>query len=333
MLSHYLDWYKMVEESLKTDVINSKDYKDVKKVIVVGMGGSGIVGDMLSTIAQIYSKIPVITFKDFYAPSNIIDGNAFVLSISYSGNTLETVASTLQLLRKGAPVGVVASGGELIDIAKRYDLPYTIVKSGLAPRSAMPLMLVSSIKLLASCGIEVVPRNVLENSINILKNTGEAMRIGDDLAEFLRDSKMPLIVATTRYSSLAIRFKNELNENAKMPAKVEVIPELFHNDIVGWERYLVKDKAIVIDSDIEYEKMLLKFYADYLRDVGFAIYYLQLNGNIIERLLFGSLVAGIASVRIADKFGFDPMQTRSIAKYKEFLKRYREDILKSVLES
>lgn len=332
MLNQYLDWYNMVEEVLKSDVVNAKEYRDVKRVVVVGMGGSGIVGDFLSVIAQNYSNIPLITFKDFYVPKGFVDSNTFVLSISYSGNTLETVAATLQLLKRGIPVGVVASGGELVDIARRFGLPYVVVRSGLAPRSAMPLMLVASIKLLNSCGMEVVPQDTLRSSISILRDTDHAKKIGDELADFLENSKMPLIVATSKYSSLAIRFKNELNENAKMPVKIEIIPELFHNDIVGWERFHADDKAIVIDSDVEYEKMLLNFYADYLKDIGFTIYYLKLSGNIIERLLFGSLVAGIASVRIAEKLGFDPLQTRSIVKYKEFLKKYREDILKNVLE-
>lgn len=331
MINQYLNWYNMVQETLESEVFNSKEYKDIERVVVIGMGGSGIVGDILSVIAQNYSNLLMLTYKDFYVPNNFISNKTFVLAISYSGNTLETIASVIQLLKKGLPIGVVASGGELLDIAKKHILPHIVVRPGLAPRSAMPLMLVASIKLLSSCGIRLVSWESLHKSLAILRNTEEANRISDEVVEFLKESAIPLIVATNRYHPLAIRIKNELNENAKMPAKIEVIPELFHNDIVGWERHSGREKAIIISSDIEYEEQLLKFYGEYLESTGFDVYHLKLSGNIIERYLFGSLIAGIASAKIANKLGLDPLQTRSIVMYKEFLKKHRDDILKKVL--
>jgi glucose/mannose-6-phosphate isomerase len=333
MLEQYTNWYSFALEALNYKAENVRSFKDVKRVIVVGMGGSGIVGDMLSVIAQVFTRIPVYVYKDFYLPRNFIDKDTFVLAVSYSGNTLETVTSTLQAIRAGMPTGVVASGGELIDIAKRSVIPYIIVKQGLVPRSALPLLLVASIKLLYSCEVLPIPMHIIEEAIQRLGNTERAFTIASQLAEFLVSSRLPLIVSTTRFAPLAIRLKNELNENAKKPAKVEIVPELFHNDIVGWEGEKSVNYAVVIDSDVSYENLLLDFYAEYLRSIGFSLFNLRLEGNIIERYLEGSLIAGLASVRIAHILSFDPLQTKGIAMYKNFLKKYREKIVEAVFNT
>jgi len=330
MFEHYLNWFNLAVEALKYNVVNAKSYEGIEKVIVVGMGGSGIVGDMLAVIAQDYSSTPVYVYKDFYIPRNAITKNTFVLAVSYSGNTLETITSVLQAIKANTPIGVVASDGELIEIAKKFELPYIVVKQGLAPRSAFPLLLLASIKLLQDCSILPLPMNVIESAVEKLRDTSKADAEASKLTEFLLNVKLPTIVSTTRFSPLAIRIKNELNENAKMPAKVEIVPELFHNDIVGWERFGHGERAIVIDSDIDYENLLLDFYADYLKSAGFEVFHLRLEGTIIERFLVGSLIAGLASVKIATKLGFDPLQTKSIVAYKNFLKNYREKIVETL---
>ena len=327
-----MNWYRFAEEASRYEVRNAMIFEGIKKVVVIGMGGSGIVGDMVATIMQDLDKISIHVYKDFYVPKSFIDENTFVLSISYSGNTLETITATLQALKLGAKIGIVASGGELIDIASKARLPHIIIRQGLAPRAALPLMLVASLKLLSMCGVAKVPLSVIEEAIAVLRDVNKASQIALQLASFLNGSTMPLIIATTRYAPLAVRFKNELNENSKMPAKVEIAPELFHNDIVGWERQRINGKAIVIGSDIDYENMLLDLYSDYLRSVGFDVFYLDLEGNILQRYLYGSLIIGLTSVELAQRSGIDPLQTKSISMYKEFLKKNRERIERAVLE-
>jgi glucose/mannose-6-phosphate isomerase len=328
MLEHYLEWYRYTLEAFDYPVYNVRDFSDTEKVIVAGMGGSGIVGDMLATIASDLGNIAVHVFKDFYLPKKLVDSKTFVLSISYSGNTLETISSTAVALEFGAKVGVVASGGRLLDIAKTRRLPYTTVRSGLVPRLALPMMLVAAIKLLSNCSVNVIPLQTLRSSVEILSKINEASSVAREIANVVLQSSIPTIVATTRYQALALRFKNELNENSKIPVKVEIIPELFHNDIVGWEASKLKDVVVLIDSDIDYENILVNFYEDYLRSLSIKTYILKLIGNIIERSLYGSLIAGIASVYIAQRRGLDPLTTKSIAMYKNVLKNLETEVFK-----
>lgn len=327
MLEQYLRWYQYALEAMEYRPTNIDYYGNVSRIIVTGMGGSGIVGDLLASIASDFGDVSIYVHKDFYTPRNLLSKDTFVLAISYSGNTLETISTTMLSIDKGARVGIVTSGGRLLELAKEKNMPYIVVRNGLVPRLAMPIMLIAAIRLLTSCGINLVPLPTLRLSIDILNKTSEALYLAKNIVEALYTSSLPVIVASTRYQALAFRFKNELNENSKMPAKVEIIPELFHNDIVGWEKPKITDVVILIDSDIEYENQLLQFYGEYLKSIGFKIVSLKLVGNIIERSLFGSLVAGIVSVYVAQYRGLEPIQTRSITMYKEVVKNIEDKIM------
>lgn len=323
-------WYEYSIDAMSYSIVNAKMFKGIRRVIVMGMGGSGIVGDMIASIASLKPSTLIYVHKDFYIPKHLVDDTTFILSISYSGNTLETVLATKEVLQRTRSIGVVTSGGELLKIAKENNLPYTTVIEGLTPRSALPIMLIASLNLLALCGVEVVSRDEVLKAIEVLRDIDTAEKISYELLEFLKNSKLPLIVASQRYSALATRIKNELNENSKIPAKVEILPELFHNDIVGWERAEFRDKAILIESDLDYENKLIKFYKDYLTSVGLDTYILHLQGNIIERLLYGSLVAGITSIKLALLRKVDPLQTRSIVMYKQLLQEMRKDVAEAI---
>lgn len=328
MLEHYLKWYHYALEALEYQLENIANYSDIDKIIVTGMGGSGIVGDILASVASDFDNISnIYVYKDFYIPKNMLTKSTFVLAISYSGNTLETISSTLMSLERGSRVGIVTSGGRLLEIARSRNLPYIIVKSGLVPRLAMPMMLIAAIRIIGSCGINLIPIDTIKTSIEVLNDINKAIEVSNNITNLIMSSSIPTIVASTRYQALAYRFKNEINENSKIPVKVEIMPELFHNDIVGWENSKLYDIVILIDSDIEYENNLVDFYENYLRSLGAKTYILPLTGNIIERYLFGSLVAGISSVYIAKTRGLDPVQTKSISMYKNIIKTLENKIL------
>uniref|UniRef100_A0A7C2Z101 SIS domain-containing protein n=1 Tax=Ignisphaera aggregans TaxID=334771 RepID=A0A7C2Z101_9CREN len=327
MLDVYLRWHHFATEALDYPVHNAITLDNIDRVVVAGMGGSGVVGDMLASIASDFSDLDIHVSKDFYIPKRLLTPNTFVIAISYSGNTIETIAAVTSCLEQGIKVGIVTSGGKLVEIAKSRFLPYVIVRGGLMPRLALPAMLIASAKLLAGCGLEPVPIDILKQSIAVLKQTDNAMNTAKYLSELLYRSSMPTIIASRRYWALALRFKNELNENSKMPAKVEVLPELFHNDIVGYEGVSRRDVAILIDSDIEYENRLIKFYNDYLQSRGMEAFILKLSGNIIERFMLGSLIAGIASVYTATRKGVDPSTTHSTDLYKNFVKGLEKEVL------
>lgn len=327
----YLNWYNFANEALRYEVENPRSFGKAHRIVVVGMGGSAIAGDMIAIIANSTGSIPVFVWKDFYTPKTLIDDSTAVLAISYSGNTRETILSLEQALRRTDMVGVVASNGKLLEIAKEKRLPYIQVRRGLVPRAALPILLYASLALLEACDVKLVEKSDVNEGIEVLRDVETAKSDSIYIASYLQRARLPLIVATTRYNALATRVKNELNENAKMPAKVEIAPELFHNDIVGWEAAVVSDRALIIESDIEYERALLSFYAEYLQERGFEVTELKLRGrSLLARYLYGSLVAGLASVRIAKMRGVDPMTTHSISKYKNLVTALEDRVRSSI---
>jgi len=317
----YLTWYEDALEVIKSPVYNTKKIDGISRVVVAGMGGSGIVGDVIASVALDYDvDVGIHVVKDFYVPKTLLKGS-LLLAISYSGNTVETINALKMGLNLNIPAAVVTSGGALLELAERLKLPYVKVKAGLAPRAAMPHMLYAALILLDSLGLTVIPRSVLEKSLNAIKLDDEKLAKASGIARFLYGSRIPLVVSSLRYSVLAVRLKNELNENSKMPCKVEIAPELFHNDIVGWEGAELVDKAIIIQSDDPIENEYLNFYSEILRRRGLDVMEFTTRGDtILERLLYGFHVAGIASVDLAEMRGFDPLKTESIAEYKHFLK-------------
>lgn len=331
MLEEYLRWYEYGVEALGYDVANAAPCGGARTLVVAGMGGSGIAGDVLASLAAGLPGPRVHVVKDFSLPHNLLGEDVFVLAISYSGDTLETLTALLSALGRVGGAGVIASGGELLDVARRYRLPHVAVRRGLVPRLAFPVLLVASLKLLSAVGIDLVPWSAVTKAIEALRDVEGSVRVAHSISGFLRGSRAALVVAPARYGALALRFKNELNENAKLPAKVELVPELFHNDVVGWEGGPHPGwRALILTSDVELENKLLRLYRRYLGGVGIESLEVELQGGPLERHLVGSLIAGLASVRLAQERGVDPLLTTSISLYKSELRALRTGLLGAV---
>lgn len=320
MLDYYISWFSMASKALRYDVENFKKYS-FDNIVVLGMGGSGIVGDFIRVLGSRRSSTPIWVVKDFTIP-RWVNSRTLLIAVSYSGNTIETIESVRCGVQCGAKIVAISSGGVLGEIALESGFPYVRVDSGYAPRSAFPLLLYSALNILLMLDVDIVGEWEINESIDVLKDVNVSMDAARKVADTLMDS-IPIILADVRYEPLALRFKNELNENSKMIAKYEVIPEYFHNDIVGYEGSRDGFKVLILNPQDEtiYVDMLKNFVVGYLKDLGFKTLNLELKGrSALTKLIYGSHVAGLASVMIAQAKGIDPLQTQSIAKYKEFLK-------------
>ncbi len=318
----YLNWAGQVKQAL--------DYwgkyrvtGDFDEVVVIGMGGSGIVGDYLQLLSTLKKGIPVYTVKSHIAPS-YIDENTLVILVSYSGNTIETIKALRQVLSSRAKPVVVSSGGVLREEALRNNLLYIPVPSGLLPRASLPAMLYSILGLLDSSGYTVITREEAEKSHRFLvETTSQANNIGVEIADWmareLGDGKLPVIATHSPLEALAIRSKNEFNENSKIIVKVDVAPEWMHNDIVGYEKPVPNGFLVleIVDPGDSIGVKLVDFMEKIYRSYNASIYRLNLLGeSILEKIMYGSLVAGLASVYLAERRGLDPAETKSIHVYK-----------------
>ncbi len=319
MLKAYLSWYDVTKKALESySVIGTPKLKELKGLLVTGMGGSGVVGDVIYSLLYGSAGFPVQVVKDFKIPSWVGKG-WLVLSISYSGNTLETIETVVDAIEAGAEVSIVSSNGKLIDLAKKLGLPYVTIDKGYAPRAAFPLLLIGAVKVLSKYGIDLITE--LKEATEVL-NSRDAELDADKLMKFIGDS-VPIFITNTKYAPLGFRAKNEFNENTKVIAKAEVIPEWGHNDIVGWEGKSVGIKAVVF---VDPEDPITKYVPKHLRDFGHEVLELELSkGSYLSNILYWFKVVGIASTKLALSKGLNPKETKSIVKYKSFVKSVIEE--------
>ncbi|MEM4224439.1 MAG: bifunctional phosphoglucose/phosphomannose isomerase [Desulfurococcaceae archaeon] len=323
MLSAYLEWPSQIRHAVsKWDLVKvTGEYRDIA---VFGMGGSGIVGDYLQVLSSQVGRCPVTVVKSHLVPS-FIDKYTLSIVVSYSGNTLETLLAFKSILEKRVPVVAVSSGGLLKELSQRYGVLHVDVPSGLVPRASLPSMLFSVLGVLSHSNCSLITKKEAENCAEFLEENlpeieRKAREISDWLFEKAIAEKRLIVLAThSPLEALAVRFKNELNENSKVITKVDVAPEWMHNDIVGYEEPNISNYAVleIVDPDDSVGAKLVEFMEGVYKEHDAIFRSVELKGgNALEKLLYGSLVAGLTSVHLAEKRGIDPMVTRSIAMYK-----------------
>ncbi len=324
MEEYYLGWIEQVGKALSKWGIVRVDVKP-RLVVVSGMGGSGVVGDYLQVLASYREGVPPVVVVKSHVLPRYVSRDDLVFVISYSGNTLETLKAFSEALKRTENIVVVTSNGVLAREALEKKLALIEVTKGIAPRTALPEMLISILGVLESSGIPIVSKNDVSNLKAFLEdNMGSIVNKAYSLALEIYGERKNMVIAThSPLEVLAIRGKNEFNENSKIPVKVEVAPEWAHNDIVGWEDPFTKDWFVLtlVDPDNGVGVKIVDFMKKIYMGKGFKTVDLVLKGsNILEKLFYGSLVLGLASVRLARLRGLDPMATESIKMYKSVVR-------------
>ena len=238
MIEHVLDLGNQLQKELETSrdfVIDS--YNDL---LIVGMGGSGVAGDVLKLVLSETTQINVEVIKDYGIPALIVERRPKCLFISYSGNTEETIEAVNDAIKHKLDWSVISSGGQLLELAIEHKRPFVKVPPGLQPRAAFGLMTkavmhyVSSDiggKYLEMCNqagryLNDALANQSENEL-----LSQALHISKEIS-----SKTSVIYGGTPLTYLvAQRWKTQINENAKSKAFVGFMPEVHHNEILSWE--------------------------------------------------------------------------------------------------
>jgi len=321
MEDYYLGWLEQVEKALSIWGCCRVDIEP-RLIVITGMGGSGCIGDYVYALASTrkYFKCPIFIVKSHKLPS-FINEKDLVFIISYSGNTLETRHTYLEALRRKCSLVVITSNGFLERDAKQKNIPLITVTRGIAPRTALPEMLLAVLNILDTSGLTIVSRDEVEDLRRFLKeNMAKAYNEAMEIAQFIYSNKGTLIIAThTPLEALAIRGKNEFNENSKIPVKIDVAPECAHNDIVGWENPFTDKWTVleIVDPRDPIGLKIIDFMDEIYREKRYPIKKILLKGEyFLQKLLYGSLLLGLASVKLARLRGINPLETKNISKYK-----------------
>ncbi len=212
---------------------------DSRSVIVAGMGGSAIAGDLLAALAQPMSPVPILVSRSYVLPL-FVDESTTVIASSYSGNTEETLAALEEAEDRGARIICIASGGVVAERARSAGWPLYELQGGMQPRAAIGYSFATLLTLAEQLGLLSIGAEAWEEALNLLTEQGEQFASEEenptlDLAHQLRD-RLPFVYAGTGFMApVSTRWCCQLQENAKVLAHGNILPEMNHNEIVGWE--------------------------------------------------------------------------------------------------
>jgi glucose/mannose-6-phosphate isomerase len=226
-----------IEVSAKID-LDAIAMRPVTNVVAIGMGGSGIAGDVLAALAAPSAPVPVSVVKSYELPS-FVGPDSLVFSLSCSGETSETLAATESALEVGAAIVAVTVGAKLGGLVDAAGFPVVPVPSSLTqPRAALAAMATPALVVLERLGLLEGVTGALKQSVDQLaRRRDELVGAASPAAAIARriGGTMPLIYGGPGLGAIAAqRWKTQINENAKAPAFFSRQPELCHNEIAGW---------------------------------------------------------------------------------------------------
>jgi glucose/mannose-6-phosphate isomerase len=284
-------------------------------VLITGIGGSGIGGTIISELIAQHVNIPIVVNKDYSIP-NFVDENTLVITSSFSGNTEETLSAFELAQTKGAEIACISSGGKLLDVAKEKSFNYIQLPMGKSPRAMLSYSITQFFVLFEHYGlIDNYYVDDIQKTIALVDSEEENIIAEADTIATLIQDKMPIIYATQEYEGMAIRFRQQINENAKMLCWHQAIPEMNHNELVGWTE---KNETLAVlffrnDTDfgknqkrIEISKTVIAKYTPHIKEVW------SKGDSIIQRTLYFIHLCDWVSVLLSDKRSVDPIEVRVI---------------------
>ncbi len=306
-------------------------HDQVEHVVVLGMGGSGIAGDVLVAAALPFLPVPVTVVKG-YAPPDYVGPGSLVFAMSFSGDTEETVEAAAQAFEAGAALVVVSSGGELGRLAGEWQVPVVPVPPDIPqPRAALGAMAVPPLVVLEELGLFPGATRWVELAARQLRRRRDELgRPGSVAEEVARriGRTIPLVHSSHAIgAAAALRWKTQVNENAKAPAFWNVLPEVCHNEVAGWGQHGDVTRQVVtlvnLRHDAEHPQVQRRFdlVADVLREVVADVVEVRAAGDGELAQLFDlTLVGDAVSLHLAAEAGVDPGPVPVLGEIKERLR-------------
>ena len=309
--------------TFEPQVENAERLPKANGFVVGGMGGSHLAADLAKMISP---ALPLTIHSDYGLPAlpEAALKQSLIIASSYSGNTEEVIDGLKAAKKKKLPIVCIAVGGELIALAKKMNLPYIqMPNTGIQPRSALGFSLRALLKVFGD-----------EKNLRLSKQLAKTLKpdqiekAGKALAERLKNS-VPVIYSSTANRAIAYNWKIKLNETGKIPAFYNVLPELNHNEMNGFDvkpssRQLSEHLYFLLLSDAAdhpRNKKRMNILEQLYRDRGLRVERLALTGkNIFEKIFNSLLLADWTAVASADLYGLESEQVPMIEEFKKLMK-------------
>jgi glucose/mannose-6-phosphate isomerase len=311
---------EMCADAIKiVEKVHIPDYK-FNKIVICGVGGSAVSGDLLKDLIKNRISIPIDVCRDYHLP-DYVDEDTLTFCISYSGNTEETLSQFVDCVKRKSKIIGITSGGKLEEWCKRFNLPHVLIPTGYQPRSALPYLLFSMIECLQKLGVVNLQKEI-DETIELLKKikTDSVKK----LAFSMKDSNI-VVYSSDEFSGAVKRVKTQINENSKMPAKYDVFPELDHNEIVGYQNERLNKNSFILilrDKDEPEEiKTRIEITKDLIKDKVKGIEEIWAEGKSkLTRMMSLVFLGDVLSYELAVLNKVDPVEVESIVVLKRKLK-------------
>ncbi len=231
-----INFPNQLRESLEiaANAVVTAPEKPIHNIVLAGLGGSGIGGNMVAELIKQECKIPFAIYKGYELPTYVNENTLVILS-SYSGNTEETLAACAQAEAANAKIIAITSGGKIMEIAKAKGYDLIVLPGGMPPRSCLGYSMTQQVVALHKYGFisDSILKQLASSADSLAADQDDIRAKAKKIAHFLF-GKIPVIYATDRMDAVAVRFRQQINENSKMLCWHHVIPEMNHNELVGW---------------------------------------------------------------------------------------------------
>ena len=307
---------------LTKDIRLSKRAHTINNVLVCGLGGSGIGGNLAQDLTADQISVPVIVNKGYELPGFAGD-NTLLILCSYSGNTEETLSCAAQAVERGLKPVCVSSGGKLKELAQKHGFDFIQVPGGAPPRTTLGYS--STILLYILDQFALIDLTVSEEITGVsefLTREQEGIKANSQaLAKLLKD-KSVIVYSEDRIESAALRLKQQINENSKSNSWINVIPELNHNELVGWKFKNDTFAGLFLRTDYENPRNVLRF--DFIRSTVEAnvqsVHEVRAKGeSLLEQYFYLIHFGDWLSYYMALEHGVDPIEVYVIDKLKNHL--------------
>lgn len=322
--------YQQIEFAWKNQfTIDGIKSSDISNIIISGLGGSAISADLINNYLGSEIEMPIIVNRNYNLPMFAGKNTLFIAS-SYSGNTEETISALKQAIEIGCKIVCITTGGEVESIAKNKNIPCVKVQPGFQPRYSLGLSFFSLLKVFQELKLISDQTKIVENVISLWKQKGIDYSKDENFAYSFAESLVGFIpvIYSVADSTTAVgyRFKCQLNENSKLHAFHNEIPEMNHNEIIGWESYQEKvfHAKIINIVDETYHPQIQKRF-DILKDIfsksGVETLTLKSNEDSYKvRLLDLIYLVDWISYYVGVLRGYDPSEIDNIYILKDRLK-------------
>ncbi|KUK52789.1 MAG: Bifunctional phosphoglucose/phosphomannose isomerase [Desulfotomaculum sp. 46_296] len=302
------------------------------KIVVTGLGGSAIGGDLLRVFSTNRLAVPVFVNRHYSLPL-FVDQQTLIFAVSYSGNTEETLSAYHIAREKKATIIVLTTGGKLKDMAQADKIPAVTVPGGISPRAATGYLFIPMLAVLERIGLVTgISEEVAElvQQLRLLRNQlGPQVELSGNLSKQLAArlyGHIPVIWGSSGTTEVvAQRWKGQFNENTKTPAYWNVFPELNHNEIVGFETpaEILKNLFLIIlrskDDHARVQKRIEITHQE-IGDKVAGVAQIQSAGDTILSRMYSLIYTGdYTSIYLALLYGIDPGPVKVIDRLKEAL--------------